>query len=148
MPRHGAAAVAVRGVRGGPAIGWLRWWGIAGSLCGGGGLRGGVAGGCCWMGGWGYRDGPGAGVYGWATALARAFGWVGSTLVGVELRSWGWGLASLPSLHSFAWDCALGVGWLTPSPGIGVGASYSTHKPSKTPTATPIRHFREQGQHF
>ena len=43
-------------------------------------------------------------------------------LVGVELRSWGWGLASLSSLHSLAWNCALGVGWLAPSPGVyGVG---------------------------
>ena len=31
-------------------------------------------------------------------------------LVRVELRSWGWGLASLPSLHSLAWNCTLGVG--------------------------------------
>ena len=30
-------------------------------------------------------------------------------LVRVELRSWGWGLASLPSLRSLAWNCALGV---------------------------------------
>ena len=30
------------------------------------------------------------------------------TLVRVELRSWGWGLASLPSLHSLAWNCTLG----------------------------------------
>ena len=31
-------------------------------------------------------------------------------LVRVELRSWGWGLASLPSLRSLGWNCALGVG--------------------------------------
>ena len=31
-------------------------------------------------------------------------------LVRVELHSWGWGLASLPSLHSLAWNCTLGVG--------------------------------------
>ena len=43
-------------------------------------------------------------------------------VVGVELRSWGWGLASLSSLHSLVWNCALGVGWLAPSPGVyGVG---------------------------
>ena len=43
-------------------------------------------------------------------------------LVRVELLSWGWGLASLPSLHSLAWNCTLGVRWLTPSPGgDGVG---------------------------
>ena len=61
-------------------------------------------------GGWNYRNGPGARMYGWATALTHAFGWVGSTLVAVGLCSWGWGLASLPSLHSLAWNCALGVG--------------------------------------
>ena len=43
-------------------------------------------------------------------------------LVGVELHSWGWGLASLPSLHSLAWNCTLRFRWLTPSPGIyGMG---------------------------
>ena len=31
-------------------------------------------------------------------------------LVSVGLRSWGWGLASLPSLHSLALNCTLGVG--------------------------------------
>ena len=46
-------------------------------------------------------------------------------LVSMELRSWGWGLASLPSLHSLAWNCALGVRWLAPSPGymVWVGAA-------------------------
>ena len=69
-------------------------------------------------------------------------------LVSVGLRSYGWGLASLPSLHSLTWDCALGVGWLAPSPGIGGRASCSIYKPCEIPTATPIRDFREPGQHF
>ena len=47
-------------------------------------------------------------------------------LVRVELRSWGWGLAFLPSLHSLAWNCTLGVRWLAPFPGIcGVGGGCS-----------------------
>ena len=31
-------------------------------------------------------------------------------IVGLGLRSRGWELASLPSLHSLVWNCALGVG--------------------------------------
>ena len=49
-------------------------------------------------------------------------------LVSMELRSWGW--------------------VVDPFPGIRVRATYSTYEPSQTPTATLIRHFREQGQHF
>ena len=47
-------------------------------------------------------------------------------LVRVELHSWGWGLASLPSLHSLTWGCTFRVGWLTPSPGVyGVGGGWA-----------------------
>ena len=48
-------------------------------------------------------------------------------LVSVELRSWGWGLASLSSLHSLAWDCALGVGGLGGwPPPLGLGSGLAT----------------------
>ena len=63
---------------------------------------------------------------------SRFLYWAGNHIGAVGLTvSWGWGLASLPSLDSLAWNCALGVGWLAPSPGIGVGvgarASCSVH---------------------
>ena len=87
--RSGCMCVtAVGWLAGAPVDGVLGWVAVAAVVCF---LRVG--------GGWDYRDGPGAGVCGWATALAHAFGWVGSTLVEVELRSWGWGLVSLPSLR-------------------------------------------------
>ena len=69
-------------------------------------------------GGWGYRDGPGAGYVDGPRLLRMRLGGL-VPLVGVEL---GWGLASLLLLRSLAWNCALGVGWLAPSPGVyGVG---------------------------
>ena len=39
----------------------------------------------------------------------------------------GLGVSSLPSLHSLAWNCTLGVGWLAPFPGIGVRAGCGIH---------------------
>ena len=68
------------------------------------------------------------GLGGWPPPLVYMV-WVGAApplvrLVSVELRSWSWGLASLPSLHSLAWDCALGAGGLggwPPPLGLGSG---------------------------
>ena len=65
---------------------------------------------------------------GWLTPPLVYMVWVGAApplvpLVSIELHSWGRGLASLPSWHSLAWNCALRVRWLTPSPGIGVGVA-------------------------
>ena len=72
----------------------------------------------------------------------------------VRSGPWGWGLAYLPSLHSLAWNCALGVGGLggwPPPLGLGSGLAkvyINRFSRSESPTATPIRHFREPGQHF
>ena len=60
-------------------------------------------------GGWDYRDGPGAGICGWATALAHAFGWVSSSRWG-GIALLGWGLASLPSLPRWCGIALLGLG--------------------------------------
>ena len=71
-----------------------------------------------WMlggGGWvGLSYGPGAGMYGWAAALAHAFGWVGSLgwgcTLGVGLHSWGWGQRLSPPCARWRRIALLGLG--------------------------------------